>query len=52
MLIVTVAVAKALGSRIYCDPRKRGILLCQTDEELHSMMDTDPIAVSHIDHAG
>ncbi|ODN77538.1 hypothetical protein L202_04712 [Cryptococcus amylolentus CBS 6039] len=39
---IVKAVAKALGSKIYCDPRKRGILLCQTDPELHSMMTSDP----------
>ena len=36
-----------LGSTIYCDPRKKGILLCETDPELHSMISSDPIAVSH-----
>lgn len=40
-----IAVAKALGSKIYCDPRKKGILLCQTDPELHSMIGTDPFQV-------
>ena len=40
------AVAKALGTKIYCDPRKRGILLCQTDPELHSLISSDPIEVS------
>ncbi|WVQ75584.1 hypothetical protein IAR50_005211 [Cryptococcus sp. DSM 104548] len=39
---IVKAVAKAIGSKIYCDPRKRGILLCQTDPELHSMMTSDP----------
>ncbi|WVR08003.1 hypothetical protein IAU60_005047 [Kwoniella sp. DSM 27419] len=37
-------IVKALGSTIYCDPRKKGILLCQTDPELHSLLSTDPIA--------
>lgn len=37
--------AKVLGSTIYCDPRKKGILLCETDPELHAMLSSDPIAV-------
>nr|XP_019043488.1 DNA cross-link repair 1A protein [Kwoniella bestiolae CBS 10118]OCF22418.1 DNA cross-link repair 1A protein [Kwoniella bestiolae CBS 10118] len=41
---IVKAVAKALGSTIYCDPRKKGILLCQTDPELHAMLSTDPIS--------
>ncbi|WRT69748.1 uncharacterized protein IL334_006739 [Kwoniella shivajii] len=41
---IVKAVAKALGSTIYADPRKKGILLCQTDPELHSMLSTDPIS--------
>jgi len=41
-----IAVARVLGSTIYCDPRKKGILLCETDPELHSMISSDPIAVS------
>jgi DNA cross-link repair 1A protein len=41
------AVAQALGTTIYCDPRKRGILLCQTDPELHALLSTDPIS-SHV----
>lgn len=40
-----LAVAKALGSTIYCDPRKKGILLCETDPELHAMLSSDPIEV-------
>lgn len=40
------AVAKALGTTIYCDPRKKGILLCETDPDLHAMLSSDPIAVS------
>ncbi|KAK8849727.1 hypothetical protein IAR55_005062 [Kwoniella newhampshirensis] len=40
---IVKAVAKALGTKIYCDPRKKGILLCQTDAELHSLMSDDPI---------
>ncbi|WWC92862.1 uncharacterized protein L201_007823 [Kwoniella dendrophila CBS 6074] len=41
---IVKAVAKALGSTIYCDPRKKGILLCQTDPELHSMISADPFS--------
>nr|XP_031858424.1 uncharacterized protein CI109_006187 [Kwoniella shandongensis]KAA5525496.1 hypothetical protein CI109_006187 [Kwoniella shandongensis] len=40
---IVKAVAKALGTTIYCDPRKKGILLCQTDAELHSLMSDDPV---------
>lgn len=40
-----LAVAKALGTTIYCDPRKKSILLCQADPELHSLLSTDPYAV-------
>lgn len=39
---IVKAVAKAIGSKIYCDQRKKGILLCQTDPELHSMLTSDP----------
>ena len=31
---------------IYCDARKRGILMCQADEELHAMLTDDPVKVS------
>ncbi|WWC73626.1 uncharacterized protein I206_107598 [Kwoniella pini CBS 10737] len=41
---IVKAVAKALGSTIYCDPRKKGILLCQTDPELHSLISADPVS--------
>jgi DNA cross-link repair 1A protein len=37
------AVAKAIGSKIYCDPRKKGILLCETDPELHDLLTSDPL---------
>ncbi|WVO21673.1 uncharacterized protein IAS62_002984 [Cryptococcus decagattii] len=40
---IVKAIAKAIGSKIYCDQRKKGILLCQTDPELHSMLTSDPI---------
>ncbi|RXK36592.1 DNA cross-link repair 1A protein [Tremella mesenterica] len=41
---IVKAVAKALGTTIYCDPRKKAILLCQTDPELHSLLSTDPVS--------
>lgn len=41
---IVKGVAKALGTTIYCDPRKKGILLCETDPELHAMLSSDPIA--------
>lgn len=41
--LLPLAIAKAVGSKIYCDQRKKGILLCQTDPELHSMLTSDPI---------
>ncbi|KAI9638791.1 DNA repair metallo-beta-lactamase-domain-containing protein [Dioszegia hungarica] len=40
---IVKAVAKAIGSKIYCDPRKKGILLCETDPELHSLLTSDPL---------
>lgn len=46
-LLTVSAVAKILGSTIYCDPRKKGILLCETDPELHAMLSSDPISVSY-----
>jgi DNA cross-link repair 1A protein len=42
---IVKAVARAVGSKIYCDARKRGILMCQADEELHSMLTSDPVEV-------
>ncbi|EIW71463.1 hypothetical protein TREMEDRAFT_28150, partial [Tremella mesenterica DSM 1558] len=41
---IVKAVAKALRTTIYCDPRKKAILLCQTDPELHSLLSTDPVS--------
>jgi hypothetical protein len=43
-----IAVAKAIGSKIYCDPRKRGILMCQTDNELHDLLSDNPVEVSEV----
>lgn len=42
---IVKAVARVVGSKIYCDARKRGILMCQADEELHSMLTSDPVEV-------
>lgn len=42
---LAVGVARALNSKIYCDGRKRSILLCQADPELHTMLTTDPLEV-------
>ena len=42
----TIGVARALNSKIYCDARKRSILLCQKDPELHEMLTTDPLEAS------
>ncbi|EJT98792.1 DRMBL-domain-containing protein [Dacryopinax primogenitus] len=39
---IVKAIALALGSKIYCDARKRGLLLAQDDPELHSLLTTDP----------
>ncbi|KAL7419134.1 DNA cross-link repair protein PSO2/SNM1 [Cryptotrichosporon argae] len=42
---IVKGVARALGSKIYCDPRKRAILMCQADPELHSMLTDLPLEV-------
>ncbi|KAG9045650.1 hypothetical protein FS837_005927 [Tulasnella sp. UAMH 9824] len=39
---IVKAVAKALDSKVYCDTRKRNILLCQDDPDLHSLLTNDP----------
>ncbi|TXT07403.1 hypothetical protein VHUM_03123 [Vanrija humicola] len=40
---IVKGIARALGSKIYCDQRKRSILDCVEDPELHEMLDDDPI---------
>ncbi|KAG8949964.1 hypothetical protein FRC04_008043 [Tulasnella sp. 424] len=40
---IVKAVAKALESKVYCDTRKRAILLCQDDPDLHGMLTNDPM---------
>ncbi|KAF8557696.1 DRMBL-domain-containing protein [Imleria badia] len=39
---IVKAIAQALGSKIYCDPRKTAILRCQADNELHALLTADP----------
>lgn len=36
------AVAKRLGTKVYCDARKTGILRCQSDPELVAMLTDNP----------
>ncbi|SCZ98755.1 BZ3500_MvSof-1268-A1-R1_Chr7-1g09262 [Microbotryum saponariae] len=36
-------IAKALGTKIYCDERKSAILSAQDDPELHALMTSDPL---------
>lgn len=31
-----------LESKVYCDARKRAILLCQDDPDLHALLTNDP----------
>ncbi|KAJ3798933.1 DNA cross-link repair protein pso2/snm1 [Lentinula aff. detonsa] len=40
---IVKAIARALQSKIYCDPRKTAILRCQADPELHSLLTKDPL---------
>ncbi|KAG8966809.1 hypothetical protein FRC03_011332 [Tulasnella sp. 419] len=39
---IVKAIAGALSSKVYCDSRKLSILQCQEDEDLHSLLTTDP----------
>ncbi|KAG8881445.1 hypothetical protein FRB97_009571 [Tulasnella sp. 331] len=41
---IVKAVAQIISSKIYCDLKKRKILLCQDDPELHSLLTNDPHA--------
>lgn len=36
------AIAQALETKIYCDPRKTALLRCQVDRELHALLTPDP----------
>lgn len=40
---IVKAIARTLGSKIYCDARKAAILRCQSDPELHALLTTDPL---------
>ncbi|KAF8659851.1 hypothetical protein AX16_001736 [Volvariella volvacea WC 439] len=40
---IVKAVAQALKSKIFCEQRKTGILRCQADSELHSMLTSNPL---------
>jgi DNA cross-link repair 1A protein len=40
------AIANALQSKIYCDPRKAAILRCQSDPELHELLTADPFSAN------
>lgn len=37
-----LAIAHAVNSKIYCDPRKSAILRCQADPELDALLTSDP----------
>ncbi|KAJ3771112.1 DNA cross-link repair protein pso2/snm1 [Lentinula raphanica] len=39
---IVKAIARALHSKIYCDPRKAAILRCEADPELHALLTPDP----------
>lgn len=43
---IVKAIAKALQSKIYCDPRKAAILRCQSDPELHELLTADPFSAN------
>ncbi|KAL5512893.1 PSO2 [Sanghuangporus vaninii] len=40
---VVKAIAKILGTRVYCDARKKAILHCQDDSELHALLTDKPL---------
>ncbi|KAN0129821.1 DNA repair metallo-beta-lactamase domain containing protein [Lactarius tabidus] len=43
---IVKAIANALQSKIYCDPRKAAILRCQSDPELHELLTADPFSAN------
>lgn len=43
---IVKAVAHALESKVYCDPRKTAILCCEDDKELETMLTADPLAAT------
>ncbi|KAI0686681.1 DNA repair metallo-beta-lactamase-domain-containing protein [Cytidiella melzeri] len=40
---IVKAIAKALQTKVYCDPRKTAILRCQSDPELDALLTSDPL---------
>lgn len=46
---IVKAVAKALNSKIFCEPRKQAILRCQGDPELNALLTSNPlVAAVHV----
>ncbi|EJD48048.1 DRMBL-domain-containing protein [Auricularia subglabra TFB-10046 SS5] len=46
---IVKAIAKALNAKVFCDSRKRAILKCQADPELHAMLSSNPkTALVHV----
>ncbi|KAI0794502.1 hypothetical protein C8Q74DRAFT_1249143 [Fomes fomentarius] len=41
---IVKAIAKALGTKVYCDSRKAAILRCEADSELDALLTKDPLA--------
>jgi len=46
--LFSAALAVELGSKIYCDERKRPLILAQDDPELHALVTDDPLASVHL----
>lgn len=40
---ILLAIAKALQTKVYSDPRKTAILRCQSDPELDALLTSDPL---------
>ncbi|KAL4065963.1 DRMBL-domain-containing protein [Scleroderma citrinum] len=40
---IVKAIAQALQTKVYCDARKAAILLCQSDQQLHDLLTSDPL---------
>ncbi|KAG6897828.1 hypothetical protein C0992_010633 [Termitomyces sp. T32_za158] len=40
---IVKAIAQALNSKVYCDPRKAAILRCQADAELDALLTANPL---------
>lgn len=46
---IVKAIAKTLNAKVFCDARKRAILQCQADPELHAMLSSNPkTALVHV----